>query len=280
VTRIRLCLCRLRAALIALAAVLPVATPTEAGTYGALPPEKVAQVEVLPGWTEGGLRIAAISIALAPGWKTYWRAPGDAGIPPSFDWKGSGNLAGLQFHWPVPHVFATNGMRSVGYKDRVVLPILLTPTRSGEPIRLRGALDLGVCLDICMPVTVAIDATIPPGGAHDPRIAAALADRALTGAEAGVLSAICTVEPIRDGLRLTARLTLPRQGGPETVVIETDNPRVWVSDTESVRSGGMLEAQADLVPSDARPFTLDRSALRITVLGEGRAVDIRGCTGG
>lgn len=274
-TRTRLPLGRAAAAL---ALLLSAVAPAWAGSQGQ-PPEPVARVEVLPGWTGDGMQIAAISIALAPGWKTYWRAPGESGIPPSLDWAASQNLAGLRFHWPVPHVFATNGIRSLGYKDHVVLPILLTPARSGQPIRLKGALDLGVCLDICVPVTVAIDTLIPPGGPTDPRIVEALADRALTGAEAGLQGATCTVEPIRDGLRLTARIALPRQGGSETVVVESGDPGIWVSETDSHRSDGVLVAEADLVPPDARPFTLDRSALRITVIGDDRAVDIRGCTG-
>ncbi len=42
--------------------------------------------QVLEGWVRAdGTRMAAVQLDLEPGWKTYWRAPGDAGIPPSFD---------------------------------------------------------------------------------------------------------------------------------------------------------------------------------------------------
>ncbi|MCR8724930.1 protein-disulfide reductase DsbD domain-containing protein [Frigidibacter sp. ROC022] len=270
-------LSRLSAAVTLLALLFPVAA--RAGTYGTTPTEQVAQVEVLPGWREGAVHIAALRIRLAPGWKTYWRAPGDAGIPPSFSWKGSRNLAGLRFHWPVPHVFSVNGMRSIGYKGEVILPIYLDAARPDQPIALRGELDMGVCLDICVPVQVRISADIPAQGTHDPRIAAALADRAQTAAEAGLKGASCAVEPISDGLRLTARITLPKQGGSEVVVVETPTPGVWVSDAASLRKGGVLQAVADLVPPEAQPFALDRSSLRFTVIGAGRAVDIQGCTG-
>lgn len=270
----------LRSAFLVLAAFGATLQPGLAGTYGSPPLDNVAKVEILPGWSEGGQHVAAISISLAPGWKTYWRAPGDAGIPPSFSWQGSRNLAGLRFHWPVPHVFEINGMRPVGYKDKVVFPIALTPSRPGDPILLKGQLSLGVCRDVCMPLTVDIDANIPPGGAADPRISTALGDRALTGAEAGVTSAICDVTPIDDGLRLNVRLAIPRQGRHEMVVVETGTPTVWVSESKSSRSGNVLTANADLVPPDGKPFALDRSEVRITVIGDDRAVDIHGCTGG
>ncbi len=251
-----------------------------AGTYGASPPDQPAVVEVLPGWQEGDLHYAALRIRLAPGWKTYWRAPGDAGIPPSFRWDGSSNLAGVRFEWPAPHVFELNGLRSIGYKDELVLPMLLTAGRPGEPIRLRGEVDLGVCLDVCVPVNLRLDADLPPGGRPDPRIRAALAAQPQSAAQAGVSAVGCSVEPIKDGLKLTARLALPRLSGTEVVVVETGNPGIWVSDAATSREGNTLMASADLVPPEAQPFALDRSTLRFTVLGGDRAVDIRGCTGG
>ena len=63
--------------------------------------EQPAHADLLTGWRlEDGRHAAAIRIRLDPGWKTYWRAPGDGGIPPSFDWQGARNLAGWSVHWP------------------------------------------------------------------------------------------------------------------------------------------------------------------------------------
>ena len=86
--------------------------------------DRVVQAEVLPGWrTENGDHMAALRITLNPGWKTYWRAPGDAGIPPLLDWSGSGNLESAEVTWPTPEVFSQNGMRSIGYTEELVLPV-------------------------------------------------------------------------------------------------------------------------------------------------------------
>jgi DsbC/DsbD-like thiol-disulfide interchange protein len=255
------------------------ALPATAGTYGNVPPDNVAVAEVLPGWRDGTRHVAAIRIHLAPGWKTYWRAPGEAGIPPAFAWSGSQNLAGVSIHWPVPTVFDQNGFRSIGYSGTLTLPIAIS-TQTAGPVLLRGRLDMGVCEHVCVPFSVDFSAELPAGGAADPEIRAALADRPATAREAGVGAVTCAVDPIRDGLRLTATLALPRQGRDEMVVIETGSEGVWVSEATTARNGNRLTAAADLVPPNAKPFPLDRSLVRITVLSPGRAVDIRGCDAG
>lgn len=66
-------------------------------------PATLVELEILPGWElDNGNLIVGFHFALAPGWKTYWRAPGDGGIPPLFAWSGSKNVEGIRFHWPVP----------------------------------------------------------------------------------------------------------------------------------------------------------------------------------
>ena len=240
-------------------------------------PGEIVALEVLPGWRmEDGSHMAALRLTLAPGWKTYWRAPGDAGIPPLFDWRGSGNLAAAELRWPVPEVWDQNGMRSIGYHDGVVLPVQIRPRRPGEPVRLAGTVDLGVCEEICVPARLRFEALLPAEGRRDPRIVAALVDRPLTAAEGGVTARACRILPGADGLTLSARVEMPPAGGREAMVIETADPTVWVSEPRVSRRGGVLVAEARLVP--AAPGTaIDRSGLRLTVLGDRQAVDIPGC---
>ena len=73
-------------------------------------PDTLAEAEIAPGWREGNTHVAGLTIRLAPGWKTYWRAPGDAGIPPGFNWSGSSNVAGVRVQFPVPSVFTQSGI--------------------------------------------------------------------------------------------------------------------------------------------------------------------------
>lgn len=263
-----------------LVALLVAAVPLVAGAQG-FSVDDVVQAELLKGWrTASGSQMAALHIHLAPHWKTYWRAPGDAGIPPSFDWSGSQNLASVVFHWPRPQVFELNGTRSVGYVDDLVLPVEFVPKDATDPVGVKARVEIGVCNDICVPVEFELNAALAGPGGPEPAIKAALAENPLPAKAAGLSEFSCAVSPIKDGLRLTARIGLPAQGGEEMALFETSDPAIWVGATSTKREGGELVAGADLVPSEAAPFVLDRSKLRITVLGAERAVELDGCPAG
>lgn len=224
--------------------------------------------------------MAGLELRLAPGWKTYWRAPGDGGIPPSFDWSGSENLASARVLWPQPQVFHLNGLRSIGYVGDVVLPVEVTPRDPSRPVRLRAAVDLGVCRDVCVPAELTLDARLDGAGAADPAIRAALADRPATAREAGLSGVACEVEPIRDGLRVRASMTLPARarGKPaEAVVIEPPQPGIWVSEAEVTRKGDRLTAVAEMVDDSGSPFALDRSRITLTILDARGAIEHPGC---
>jgi len=250
-----------------------VASPAAAFTQA-----DVLDAELLPGWRGAdGRHIAALSLTLAPGWKTYWRSPGEAGIPPILDFSGSSNLHAVRLHWPSPVVFEINGMQTIGYHDRLILPIEVTPQQVGQPVALQLHVDLGVCDDICLPANLSLTATLPMTGTPDPVIRAALAAGPKQGRDAGLTAINCSVSPIPDGLAMTTRITMPAIGRTEAVVIEPANGAIWVSQTETLRDGGTLTATTDLVPPDGAPFALDRSTLRVTVVGDAGSVEVTGC---
>lgn len=234
--------------------------------------------EILPGWRQAdGTHVAAIKLELAPGWKTYWRTPGDAGIPPQFDWSGSDNLKGARVTWPTPAVFLTSGMRTIGYSGQVILPIALAPRRAGKAISVKVALDIGVCSDICVPHQMSLQATLDgTATAPTPAIAAALAERPLSGKEAGVTSATCALQPTADGMGIRVSLRMPSAGGNEVVIVEPGQTGLWVSEALASRQGGTLSAEAEIL-SGSGPVAVERSGIRITVLGRKHAVDIKGC---
>lgn len=235
------------------------------------------RAELLPGWRlASGDHIAALRLVLSPGWKTYWRAPGDAGIPPVFGWQGSRGVAGVQVMWPVPHVFDQQGMRSIGYAKEVILPLRIAAT-SGD-IALNGRVQIGICKDICIPEELRFRADLSDNNTRpDPRISAAMANVPLTAAEAGVGHVTCELAPSRDGLSITARVDMPRAGGSEVAVVETANPYLWVAEPQTERRAGTLVARTEIMHVDGKAFALKRDGIRITVLGSKMAVDIQGC---
>jgi DsbC/DsbD-like thiol-disulfide interchange protein len=241
--------------------------------------DDLVTAKIRPGWrTADGTHIAALHLQLAPQWKTYWRAPGDAGLPPSFDWSGSDNLAGVTLRWPSPQVFRFGDLHTIGYRDELVLPLEIKAIDPDAPMRLEAVIDIGICNEICMPASLRLSAELPQDGAPDQVIAAALGALPLSAEVAGLTRIGCAVERIDDGLRVTATLSMPQSGGvAETVVMEPGEAGVWVSDAVVQRSGNDLVATADLVPGSGKPFDLDAKALRLTVLTEGHAVEITGC---
>ncbi|PWE32309.1 hypothetical protein DDZ14_11315 [Maritimibacter sp. 55A14] len=255
---------------------LPSAAPA---VDGALHPQDAVQASMLPGWRrDDGTHITALRLTLAPGWKTYWRVPGEGGIPPSFSWEGSENLARVTARWPRPFAYRTNGLQSIGYTGELLLPLEMTPRDDDVPIHVEARIELGVCEDICMPVTLRLDTDLGTAGVEDPRIRRALADQPVSATAAGVSGATCRITPIKNGLRITARIGVAPLGGPkETVVFELADPDIWVGEAETHREGGTLVAETEFVSYAEGGIVLDRSRLRLTLLGDRQAVDIQGC---
>jgi DsbC/DsbD-like thiol-disulfide interchange protein len=260
-----------------LAVALGLVTPT---VTSASDTTGLSLVELRPGWRmDDGTHMAALHLVLEPGWKTYWRAPGDVGIPPQFDWSGSRNIEAISANWPTPVVFFEQGMRSVGYMNEVVIPLHMTAQSREQDMHLAGEMQIGICKDICIPATLTFAATLPPDVTRpDPMIAAALTNRPYTASEAGVRGVTCSIEAGENGaVVLHVRIDMPSAGGTEFVVVEAGNPQVWVAEPDSRRDAAILEASTRLVHVDGRSFALNRSDLRFTVIGDSRAVDIQGC---
>lgn len=129
-------------------------------------PQSTAQIVAA---VSGTGRLAAIPtavhIVLQPGWKTYWRAPGDAGYPLQIDASGSTNVARAALAWPVPHRFELFGLQTFGYGDEVAFPLDLMPERPGEPVALKAKLRYLVCETICVPQDAVLSLDVPAGPA-------------------------------------------------------------------------------------------------------------------
>jgi DsbC/DsbD-like thiol-disulfide interchange protein len=124
-----------------------------------------AEVRLL---TAGGTPIrAGLQIRLAQGWHTYWRYPGDAGVPPRLDWSASSNVADVSVRWPAPErIPLEGGLGSIGYHGDIILPLQVRPVDPSRPVSLRVKLDFGVCEKICIPAEAKAALDIPVGFAR------------------------------------------------------------------------------------------------------------------
>lgn len=110
-------------------------------------------IRLLAGSRSGAVLLGGIAIELQDGWKTYWRTPGDSGVPPRFDFSKSENVEAVTVMWPAPRQFDDGaGGTSLGYKHQVVLPLRIVAKNPDKPLTLRADISYAVCEKLCIPV--------------------------------------------------------------------------------------------------------------------------------
>ena len=167
-------------ALALLAAVLAAAPSALAGEASPWDRGHHSRARLLAGGAieDGRRRLSGIEIRLDPGYKTYWRSPGESGLPPTFDWSGSRNVRSVEVVWPAPRRLDDPGGVSFGYQDGVVLPLKVTPEVPGKPVELAIALHYGVCKEICIPAQANLRLSLIAEGSGTASLLRAALDRA------------------------------------------------------------------------------------------------------
>ena len=126
-----------------------------------------AQLRLLLAAPEAGRIAGGVEIVLEPGWHTYWRTPGEAGVPPMFDFSGSENVAAVEVLYPAPERFDDGASVSLVYKDEVVFPVEITPLDPSRPIILRVDASFGVCREVCIPTQTSSEVGAAPSSKPD-----------------------------------------------------------------------------------------------------------------
>ncbi|MFO7477729.1 MAG: protein-disulfide reductase DsbD family protein [Methyloceanibacter sp.] len=144
--------------------------------------------------------MAGVQLRMNPQWKTYWKNPGDSGVPPAFDWSGSTNLKSAEVLYPAPHRFVEADGWAIGYVDEIVFPVKVTPEREGEPVELQLAFDFGLCKDLCIPNAVTLGLIVEPDtGKGDARLIESFLARVPKAAAPGVFPELSKVDVRLDG---------------------------------------------------------------------------------
>src|SRR6476661_508107 len=153
----------LRAALGFAAAIFASSPAIEARAQDASPWQRDGHsaVRLLAGSRSGAVLLGGIAFQLDPGWKTYWRTPGDSGVPPRFDFSKSENIEAVTVLWPAPTKFDDGaGGYSLGYHDQVVLPLRIVAKNADKPVTLRADINYAVCEKLCIPVEASAELPI------------------------------------------------------------------------------------------------------------------------
>ncbi|MBS1166330.1 MAG: hypothetical protein H6R00_2355 [Proteobacteria bacterium] len=139
--------------------------PAHASTFEA--PSAEAHL-IVAGGIENGAYRAALELDLPDGWHTYWRNPGDAGIPPIFDVARSENLKDFNVEYPTPVRRIDGAGTSMIYEGRLLLPIRAVPAHPGAPVTLTVRVLYGLCAEVCVPAEADVTARLDPATTVDP----------------------------------------------------------------------------------------------------------------
>lgn len=259
----------------ALAAAMPVSAAADASAWAQ---EMHSAVRLIAGSgrdSSGRLR-AGVEIRMKPGWKTYWRYPGDAGIPPRLDFTGSSNLASASVSWPAPTIFTDETGKSVGYKDSAILPLSVTPRQQGEPVVLRLTIDYGVCEKLCVPAQGKVSITLDGKSSASDALLAAAEDKVPRRVAADTAGLTAKRIAGQQKPRVLVELPTPPDGRPLQVVAEGPTAE-WALPLPTPETGAPDGRRRFSFELDGLPPGVDPNRavpLTYTILGGDKPIEV------
>ena len=221
---------------------------------------------------------AGVEIRLAEGWKTYWRYPGDSGLPPRFDLAASDNVESVTVLWPAPQRFTDETGTSIGYRQDVVFPLHVTPKDRGKPVRLRLKLEYAVCEKLCVPAEAKTELLLSGrAGAHETLLARAEAavPKAATLGESTAF-AIRTVMKQAGAPHARIMVDIAAQpGAPLDLFAEGPTPD-WALPLPKEIAGAPAGLRRFVFELDGMPPGIkpDGALLRLTATAPGKAIEV------
>ena len=232
-------------------------------------------VRLLAGSRSGATLLGGIAFQLQPGWKTYWRTPGDSGVPPRFDFSKSQNVEAVTVLWPAPTKFDDGaGGHSLGYHDQIVLPLRIVAKNAEKPVTLRAAIDYAVCEKICIPVEAQAELTFASvASTSDAELSAAL-DTVPKPANIGDPNPLTIRDVKRDGkANVLVDVTAP-DTKDLSLFVEGPTPD-WALPVPKLVENGPPGVKRFVFELDGLPpgISPDGAALKLTLVGGDKAYE-------
>lgn len=263
-----------RAVLFAAAVLLSAGTAARAQDASPWANDNHSAVRLLAGSRSGNVLLGGIAFQISPGWKTYWRTPGDSGVPPRFDFSKSDNIEAVTVLWPAPIRFPDGaGGTSLGYQQQVLLPLRIVAKNADKPVTLRADISYAVCEKLCVPVEASVELPFASvASAHDGALKAAL-DAVPVPATIGDANPLTIRDVRRDGKTVLVEVVAP-DSRPVNLFAEGPTPD-WALPVPSLIepvSAGLRRFKFELegLPPGARP---EGAALKLTLVGPERAYE-------
>jgi DsbC/DsbD-like thiol-disulfide interchange protein len=231
-------------------------------------------VRLLAGSRSGAVLLGGIAFQLQPGWHTYWRTPGDSGVPPRIDFGKSENIEAVTILWPAPIKFEDGaGGISLGYQKQVVLPLRIVAKNADKPVTLRADINYAVCEKLCIPVEASAElAFTSVASTEDSALSAAL-DTVPKPATIGDPNPLTIRDVKRDG-KNGVLVDVAADSAEVNLFVEGPTPDWALPVPKLLEHGppGVKRFAFDLdgLPPGANP---DGAALKLTLVGGERAYE-------
>jgi DsbC/DsbD-like thiol-disulfide interchange protein len=232
-------------------------------------------VRLLAGSRSGAVLLGGIAFQLQPGWKTYWRNPGDSGVPPRFDFSKSDNIEAVTVLWPAPMKFDDGASGySLGYKGQVVLPLRIVPKSTDRPVTLRADINYAVCEKLCVPVEASAELPFASVASTEDSALSAALDTVPKPANVGDPNPLTIRDVKREGKASVTVDVISPDGQPVSLFVEGPTPD-WALPVPKLREGGpsgvkRFAFELEGVPPGVSP---DGAALKLTLVGGDRAYE-------
>jgi DsbC/DsbD-like thiol-disulfide interchange protein len=232
-------------------------------------------VRLLAGSRSGAVLLGGIAFQLQPGWKTYWRTPGDSGVPPRFDFSKSENIEAVTVLWPAPRKFDDGaGGHSLGYHNQVVLPLRIVAKNADKPVTLRADINYAVCEKLCIPVEANAELAITSVASTEDSALFAALDTVPKPANVGDPNPLTIRDVKRDGKSSVLVDVVSPEAREVSLFVEGPTPD-WALPVPKLLEHSppgvkRFAFELDGLPPDTNP---DGAALKLTLVGGDRSYE-------
>ncbi len=114
--------------------------------------------------------MAGVRLHMKPGWHTYWRDPGDSGIPTKIAWHLAPGITAGEIQWPLPKRLSEEDVTTYIYENEVVLivPLKISADAAKGPFDLNATISWLECEKQCVPGSGDVHAALKVGDATTP----------------------------------------------------------------------------------------------------------------
>ncbi len=232
-------------------------------------------IRLLAGSRSGAVLLGGIAFQLKPGWHTYWRTPGDSGVPPRFDFSKSDNVEAVTVLWPAPTKFDDGaGGTSLGYHDQVILPLRIVAKNADKPVTLRATVNYAVCEKLCIPVEANVELAFTSVASTEDSVLFAALDTVPKPANVGDPNPLTIRDVEREGRSEVLVDVVSPNAKPVSLFVEGPTPD-WGLPVPKLLDHGppgvkRFAFALDGVPPGVNP---EGAALKLTLVGGDRAYE-------